>query len=121
MTKIEKLKILLRSMHPRMWGMNKPYSARLDEAFRQGLENGDRFEFVATSFLGKPLPLSLLTVCHANFGPIRRVWIRNYPYACFTVDGGPPWADCRPSRRTIVRLYDRLVKDLNEAMWCCHE
>lgn len=44
----------------------------------------------------------------ANLGNVR-VWIENYPYAAFTPDRS---MTVRPSRRTILKAYEKLVNDV---------
>ncbi len=102
MTKRETFKLWLRSLHPSLWVMSYRYSAVVDRLFRDALDNGCRFIMKGRHYAG--------------FGPLPRVWVCNYPYACFTVDIGPVSQKLRPSRMTILRLKDRLEESIEVSL-----
>lgn len=81
---------------PSFWLMNDPYSPLWDSQFNKLL---DVHEFTNitdfTAFLGD-----------------QKIWITNYPYACFHPYGWLGKEEFRPSRLTILRAYRKLKPHL---------
>lgn len=91
-------------VNPRFWLITggDTYCERYDRSLNELLDAG-------TQFL-------VLSEYEADFGSYR-LWIANYPYACFTskiehtlVNGRILGVKVRPSRKTIKRMRDALVK-----------
>ena len=89
---------------PNCWLQNKHYSPVWDAQLRHLLDSGEKFGDISR------------TGCSAKIGNYE-VWIENHPYASFTPYTG---MKVRPSRATILRAMDHLVKDVLEAQkqWC---
>ena len=82
-------------VHPGFWLMNYPYSKEWDEWMKKMLDVG-KFTDIG------PFTAKLNGVW---------VWINNYPYAAFT---NYPGEKCRPARRTIAKLKEKLIHDMIE-------
>lgn len=82
--------VIFTITHPSYWSMNYPYNKTWDKRLN---ELADKYTFERK------------TDCYAKLGDTE-VWIKNYPYACFE------FMSCRPSRRTIHRLHNKLINDL---------
>ncbi len=89
------LKVLLT---PNCWLQLQDYSPVWDAQLRHLLDSGVKFGDVSH------------TGCSAKIGKYE-VWIENHPYASFTPYQGLKF---RPSRATILRAMDHLVKDVLE-------
>ncbi len=81
---------------PTCWLQNSTYSAEWDRKLNQ-LMKGHRFK--------------TLDAHRARLGPVV-VWIANHPYASFTPENRH--VEIRPRRITILRAYDKLVRDTFE-------
>lgn len=90
-----KVSLWLRSLHPSYWIMNHSYSKILDEWFNDNLDKGVKFEDINGVYVIK----------FAGQG----IWVANHPYASFTLNSGS-FERMRPSRMTIIRLHDQLMK-----------
>lgn len=78
---------------PSCWLQNYLYSSNWDKLLNELMETHT---------------FTNVTEYTANLGNVR-VWIENYPYAAFTPDRS---IKVRPSRRTILKAYDKLVNDV---------
>lgn len=85
---------------PSCWIQNYDYSQLWDAQLRALLVSGEKFVVVSANDYT------------ANIGNYV-VWIKNHPYASFKPYGAG--GSCRPSRATILRAMDHLVKDVLEA------
>ena len=81
---------------PHYWIMNYSYSPQYDYYLNKLL---DDFDF------------ELINKHNARLGPAK-IWIANYPYACFTDDA---FVGVRPKRRTILRARKKINKEMS-----CH-
>ncbi len=91
----EKIKDLVFTLtHPNYWLMNYSYSKIIDDTLNH-LMNYYNFEDI--------------TKFYATIGGVQ-FWISNYPYAAFTVKGSST-TKVRPSRRTIRKARDKLLRD----------
>ncbi len=84
---------------PSCWLQLQSYSPVWDAQLRHLLDSGEKFSNLSP------------TGCSAKIGK-HEVWIENHPYASFTPYQGLKY---RPSRATILRAMDHLVKDVLEA------
>ena len=97
MTKLEKqIRSLQFMFRPRFWMMNDPFSQEWDDKLNQLM---DKFE----PKYGKPNSIDGQIHTVSFNGNV--VWIQNYPYAYAT----PYPVDIRPSRLTILRLYEMVT------------
>lgn len=88
--------IVFIATHPRYWLMNYPYNKIWDNKINSLLETEE---------------LEIIDCYEAKLGCLR-LWTANHPYAQFT----PYWSGIkvRPSRITIKKLNDVLMKKLTE-------
>ena len=77
--------------HPSWWRMNYPYSRQWDEKLNAALDSGSFYDYTTYTIKIKELTL----------------WVGNFPYACFC----PYRHNIRPSRKTIRRAYNKLIKE----------
>lgn len=81
--------------NPRYWSMNESYSPQWDKKLR------DLMKEHTFRDLGN-------TGCSAVLGN-EEIWVANHPYASFT--NGFNKSEGRPSRLTIYKAYEKLIKD----------
>ena len=82
--------------NPRYWGMNESYSPQWDKKLRYLMKEHTFRD------LGN-------TGCSAVLGN-EEIWVANHPYASFT--NGFNKSEGRPSRLTIYKAYEKLIKDM---------
>lgn len=78
---------------PRCWIQSGKYSAEWDKALNN-LMTTDNFDWYCER--------------RASIGGVH-IWVDNHPYASFTIQ--LKGVEVRPSRRTVLKAYDKLIKD----------
>jgi len=80
---------------PKCWDRLYPYNKDWDDKLNSLLDSGEKIN------------IGLYT---SNIGNIT-IWTSNYPY-CFGRLYGPIEFGILPSRKTVFRLYDRILKEI---------